>query len=178
MKSSRVTFLLIALALLLYAGCASRPTELIQQTEQARQEAKDAYASQFAMEDWSAGEKAWGQAEDALQKEDYGQATTDLYRAKSRYTKAREIAQGQKEATLRKIDGAKNAAAIRLKTVLENAAKLSASKRKEIEASAQTLQGDLAKIDEQLKNGEFSDADLLSQRTLRSVWELEQQMKK
>jgi hypothetical protein len=151
---------------------------LIQQTERARQEAKEAYADQFALEDWSAGEKAWGQAEDALQKEDYGQASTFLLRAKERYTKARDLAGGKKEMTLKEIEQNKTGAGIRLKNLMDSAAKLPAAKRKELEARAKDIQDNLAKVDEQVKKGEFDSAKVLAQRTFRDVWELEQQFKK
>lgn len=178
MKSTRIMFLILGLSLLLFAGCASRPTDLIQQTEHVRQEAKETYADQFALEDWSAGEKAWGQAEDALQKEDYGQASTFLLRAKERYTKARDIAVGKKETTLKEIEQNKAGASIRLKSLMESAAKLSAAKRKELDAQAKDIQDKLAKVDEHVKKGEFDDAKVLAARTFRDVWELEQQYKK
>ena len=178
MNNPKAMFLMLAASLLFYAGCASRPEELIQQTEKTRQEAKDAFADQFALDDWNAGEKAWGQAEDALQKEDYGQASTFLLRAKDRYMKARQVGLGKKEEMIKRIDGAKSAATIRLKSLAETIAKAPAAKKKEIEASVQGIEANLAKIDAQVKEGLFSDAEVLAQRALRSVWELEQQFKK
>lgn len=178
MKDTRVMFLIFAFSLLLYAGCATRPTELIQQTERAREEAKEAYADQFALEDWSAAEKAWGQAEDALAKEDYGQASTFLLRAKERYGKARDLASGKKEMALKEIESNKTGASIRLKNLVESAAKLPAARRKQLEARAKEIEGKLAQVDEHIKKGEFNDAKVLAARTFREVWELEQEFKK
>lgn len=178
MNNRKAMFLMLAVSVLLYAGCASKPDELIQQTEKTRQEAKDTFADQFALDDWNAGEKAWGQAEDALQKEDYGQASTFLLRAKDRYMRARQLALGKKEEMTKRIEGGKNAAGIRLKNLAESIAKAPAAKKKDIDASVQEIEASLAKIDEQVKEGLFSDAEVLAQRALRSVWELEQQFKK
>ena len=178
MMNSRLMFLMIALLLSLCLACASRPTELIQQTETARQEAKDAFADQFAVEDWSAAEKAWGQAEDALQKEDYGGANTHLLRAKSRYAKAKELALGAKEETVKKIDIQKMGANKRLETLLEANAKLTGAKRKELDDAAQGIKDKLAKVDELVKDGSFNEALLSAQRIFREVYDLEQLFKK
>ncbi len=176
MKYSRLLFLLPAFSLaLFFLGCASRPDELIQQTEAARQEAKDAYADQFALEDWSAAEKAWGQAADSLQKEDYGQAYTHLLNAKTRYTKARDLATSNKEEAVKKIEQNKLGASIRLKNLRESGAKLPASRRKELEARCDELEAQLGQIDAHIKNGEFTDADLLAQKSFRAVYEAEQE---
>jgi BMFP domain-containing protein YqiC len=61
---------------------------------------------------------------------------------------------------------------------MESAAKLSAAKRKELDAQAKDIQDKLAKVDEHVKKGEFDDAKVLAARTFRDVWELEQQYKK
>ncbi|MFH1572523.1 MAG: hypothetical protein ABIG68_00990, partial [Acidobacteriota bacterium] len=170
MKKSRLLFIVAALSLsLLFLGCASRPDELIQQTEQAREQAIATYADQFALEDWSAAEKDWSQAEDALQKEDYGKAYTALLSAKSRYTKARDIAGGKREETVRKIEGLKSAGSIRCKNLLEAGAKLPASRKKDLEARCQDFESQLATIDTHIQNGEFSDAEFKAGKILRAV---------
>jgi len=178
MKDTRAILLLLSFSFCLFLGCASRPVELIDQTEKARQEATDAHADQFAIEDWSAAEKAWAAAEEALNAEDYGKASNELLRAKGRYAKARDIATGLKERTLMEIEGAKSPARIRLDSLKEAAAKFSARQKQELEPAIQDIEAKLAKVDEHVKNGEFNDAKFLAQKTLREVWELEQKYKK
>jgi hypothetical protein len=181
MKYSQAIYPLIILSIAsLILGCSSRPDEQIGLTEKAREEAKGEYADQFALEDWSAAEKAWAEAEAALEAEDYRTATTALLRAKSRYTKARDIAQGQKDAMVKKVEGLKNTIKIRSDALMEGAGemRLSASRKKDLEAVYQEFQDALQEITDKLDAGAFTDAENLAGRTLRKVWEAEQDFKK
>ncbi len=181
MKHSKVyqVSILVFLALFML-GCGAKPVEQIEQTEKARQEAKEEYADQFALEDWSEGEKAWAEAEAKLEAEKWGESTTLLLKAKGKYIRARDIAKGKKEEALREIEGTQKAASIRFETLKENVAKLrlSSARQKTFDELSKEIEMKIAEVSEHVEKGEFNEAKFLAGKTLRQVWEAEQEFKK
>src|SRR5512135_597308 len=104
MKQSHVFLLLLVVSLALFmSACSSKPTAMIQRTEEARQEAVNEHADQFAPEDWGAAEQSWQDASTQITAGKYGPASTLLLKAQTRFQKARDIAKGKREQTIQKI---------------------------------------------------------------------------
>jgi hypothetical protein len=170
---------LLSLAFVVY-GCASKPVEMIDKTEKAMQEAKAEHAEFFASDDWKAAEQAWDQASKLLDQEKWGDASTALLRASSRYAKARDLAKDKRGAFLKEVQDLQKTIDIRYKElkdkVAAGSAKLSATNRKAIEESCKEIEENTAKIPTQLDQGQFNDAKYLAGTTLRKVWEVGQDL--
>jgi hypothetical protein len=181
MKYSHQLFPLFLLSFaLLFIGCASEPTEQIEQTEAARKEAVEQFADQFATSEWSAAEAAWNDAATALEAEDYRQARTHLLKAVTGYRKARDIAQGKKETLVKEVEGLKIAIEKRAELLRESTSemRLSSSQTKDLEERFQDFEAKMVEIDQKLEAGAFEEAKTLAGRTIRSVYEAEQEFKK
>jgi hypothetical protein len=150
------------------SACSSRPTQIIQLTEQARQQAMNEHADQFAVDYWTAGEKAW---------QKWAEAENLLLKAKSSYIKARDMATDQRAAAITQITQAQQTATLRLKALKEDRAvsKLSAARKKEFDAAVKQFEDNIAKAAEQFKNAQYSDSNNLFQRTTREIWEAQQE---
>lgn len=180
MKYSHVLVSLGILTLAVFAaGCASKPTEMIEQTELARQQAQAEHAEQFALNDWNEAEKAWDQAAQKLEAESYGEAYTLLLKAKTRYNKAKELAAGQRAQAIKDIEGLQNTAKVRCDKLKESIAakRLSSSKKKEMEEEVTQIEQQIAQISDQVEKGQYNDAKFLASKTLRRIWEAEQTLK-
>ena len=181
MKYSRFFYLLIVLTLaFLVFACSGKPVEQIQMTEKAMQQAKDEHAEEFAPEDWKVGETAWNDAQSKIEKEKWGEATTALLKAKTRFEKARDVAKGKRAAAIQEIEGTKTTAEKRCKALKESleasGKKLSAAKRKEFEEACKSAEEKIAKVATQLQNGQYNDAKYLAGSTLREVWEAQKEL--
>lgn len=178
MKHAYLFLLLMVLCVAFYmSGCATRPTEMIQLTEQARMEANNEHADQFAMEDWSAAEKAWQDASAKLDAKSYTDAYNLLLKAKTKYIQAREIAKSRRTAAITQITQMQQTASLRLKALKEDpgVAKLSPARRKELDAAVKEFEDSIAKVGTELQNAQYTDALNLAQRTTRDIWEAQQQ---
>jgi hypothetical protein len=178
MRYTRVISLCVVLSLSLYvSACSGRPTQIIQLTEQARQEAVNEHADQFAVDYWTAGEKAWGEASSKLDAQKWGEAETLLLKAKSSYIHARDMAKDQRAAAITQITQAQQTATLRLKALKEDRAvsKLSAARKKEFDAAVKQFEDNIAKAAEQFKNAQYTDSNSLFQRTTREIWEAQQE---
>jgi hypothetical protein len=180
MKFSSLLFILILLLTFSMIGCSAKPTDLIDQTEKTMQQAKAEYAEQFAPEDWRAAEQAYGEAQARLEKEKWGEASTLLLKAKTRYAKARDLAKGKREAAILEIKNIQKTAELRCKTLREeidaNAKKLTAPRKKGLEEICKEIDEKIAKVTTQLDNGQYSDAKFLAQTTMRQVWEAQKEL--
>ncbi len=177
MRHTHVFVILMVLPLVIcLAACSGRPTAIIQATEQARQDAANAHAEQFAVEYWSQGEKAYQDASALLEAQKWGEAQTALLKARSNYAKARDMAKQNGQIV---IDGIKTDQ-VRVTKKLEElksdpgVSKLSAARRKEFDAAVKQFGDDLAKAGDQLKNAQFTEAQTQFKRTERSIWETQQ----
>jgi hypothetical protein len=173
------TLILLSFALL-FIGCASEPTEQIEQTEAARKEAVEQFADRFATSEWSAAEEAWNDAATALEAGDYREARTNLLKAVTNYRKARDIARGQKDKISKEVEGLKIAIEKRTEMLRESTAdmRLSAARKKDLEERFEDFAAKMKEIDEKLEAGAFEEAKTVAGRTMRSVYEAEQEFKK
>ena len=158
-------------------GCSGRPTDMIQRTEQARTEAMSEYAEQFAPDDWSAAEKAWQDASAKLDANSNSEAYTLLLKAKTRYEKARSLAQNKREAMVKAITDQQGTAKIRLKELTDHpdVKNLSAARKKELDDVVKRLGDNIAQVSTLMQNGQYNEADLLIGRTQREIWENQQE---
>jgi len=178
MKFTHAFRFLIVLSLAFYVyGCSSRPTDMIQKTEQARTEAMSEYAEQFAPDDWSAAEKSWQDASAKLDANSNSEAYTLLLKAKGGYDKAHSLAKGRRESAIKEITGIQGTATIRLKELTNHpdVKKLSAARKKEFDNVVQRLGDNIAQVSTQMQNGQYNEAKLLVGRTLREIWENQQE---
>jgi hypothetical protein len=181
MKFAHVFRFLLVLLLAFYVyGCSSRPTDMIQKTEQARAEAMSEYAEQFAPDDWVAAEKAWQDASAKLDANSNSEAYTLLLKAKTRYEKARSLAQNKREATVKAITNQQGTAKIRLKELVDDpkVKNLSAARKKEFDNLVKRLGDNIAQVSTLMQNGQYTEAGQLIGITQREIWENQQEFKK
>ena len=183
MKCSRLFFLFLVLSLaLLIFGCSSKPVEQIAKAEKSMELAKAEHAEEFAPEDWKAAEDAWRSAQARVSNQQYGEATTLLLKASTRFDKARTIAKGKREEAIKEIKNTQKTAEMRCKALKDdlekNGKKLPAATRKEMEEACKSAEEKIAKVNTQLENGQYGDAKLLAGTTLREVWEAQKDLEK
>lgn len=182
MKHSRVfsPVMIIALALF-FSACSGRPTDSIQRTEQAKAQAVAEHAELFAPDYWSAAEKAMQEANAKLDEKSWGEAENLLLRARTNYTKAKDLAQSKREEKIKTIKGLQVTTGKRLKTDLVDdplAAKLPPARKKEFDARIKQIEDSVVQVTEQLKNGKYTEAEYLAGKTLREVFEVQQEFLK
>lgn len=159
-------------------GCASKPVEMIDKTEKAMQDAKAEHADFFAPEDWKAAEQASAQASSLLDQQKWSEANTALLKALNRYNKAKSMAKDARENFVKNVQGTQKTIEIRYKELKDKmaSAKLTAAQKKTIEESCKELDDSIAKVSSHLDQGQFNDAQTLAGRTLRKVWEVQQDL--
>jgi hypothetical protein len=147
-------------------------------TEKAMQEAKAEHADFFAREDWSAAEQASAQANGLLKQEKWAEANTALLKALSRYSKAKTVAHDGREAWLRNFQIHRDGMDKRFKALQEGlaTAKLTAAQKKSFDESCKEIEDNIAKIQPQFDQGQFSDAENLVGRMDRRIWEVMQDL--
>lgn len=182
MKHSRIFVPVMTISLaLFFSACSGKPTDSIQRTEQARTEAVAEHAELFAPDYWSTAEKAMQEANAKLNEKSYGDAGNLLLRAKTNYTKARDLAKSKRENLIKTIEGIQVTIGIRLKQdLLDNplASKLPPARKKDFDARVKQIEDSKALVSEHLKNGKYTEAELLAGKTLREVFEVQQEFLK
>jgi hypothetical protein len=182
MKQARVLLPAMVISLLLvFSACSGRPTDSIQRTEQAKAEAVAEHADLFAQEYWGNAEKAMQEANAKLDEKSYGEAENLLLKAKTNYNKARELAKSKREDLVKRVNGTLVTIGIRLKTDLLDSplsGKLPAARKKEFDDRIKQIQDSAEKVREQLKNGQYNDAEILAGRTQREIFEVQQEFLK
>jgi hypothetical protein len=159
-------------------GCASKPVEMIDKTEKAMQEAKAEHADFFAKDDWTAAEQAYGQANGLLQQEKWAEANTALLKALSRYSKAKTVAHDGRETWLRSFQIDRERMDKRYKTLKESlgTVKLTAVQKKTFEDDCKEIDDNIAKVQPQFDQGQFTEAQNTVQRMDRRIWEVIQEL--
>jgi hypothetical protein len=178
MKFARAFRFLMVLSLVFYVyGCSGRPTDMIQKAEQAKAKAMAEYAEQFAPDDWSAAEKAWQDASAKLDANSNSEAYTLLLKAQKLYEKANSLAQNKREAAVKAITNNQGTAKIRLKELADHpdVKKLSAARKMEFDSAVKRLGDNIDQVNTQMQNGRYNEASLLIGRTLREIWESQQE---
>jgi outer membrane protein assembly factor BamD (BamD/ComL family) len=170
-----LTLCLVLTLSLWFIGCSGRPVEQEQRTKTAMEQAKAEYASEFAAEDWKAAEQAYADANTSLEKGSWGPAQTQLMKAESRYKKARDTAKAKKDDLIREVSSNRKAAELRYEKLKEKIGKtkLAPAKKQDLDEACKEIEGNLAKIDSQLKTADFNQAKYNAGNTLRLVWEAE-----
>lgn len=169
--------MILSLAFCLY-GCSTAPTTMVKKTEQARAEAVAEHADQFALDFWSAAEKAWQDAKEKIDARSYGEADRLLLKAKTNYEKAQSLARSRRETAIKEISDLQGTVNIRLKRDLtDNPAvkNLSAARKKDFDAAVSQIQESIAKVDTQLQNAQFAEAKLSIGKALRDIYEVQQE---
>lgn len=179
MKVSQAFRILVIVLLVFYLyGCSTMPTAMIERTKQSREDAVAEHADQFALDLWSAGEKAWQDANVKIDAKSYGEAEKLLLRAKTNFDKAHSLAKGRRENAIKEITDLQGTVNIRLKTDLtENPAvkNLSTARKKQFDAAVSQIQENIAKVAAQLQNAQYADAKLTVGKTLRDIYEVQQE---
>lgn len=143
-------------------------------------QAKAEHADMFAIEEWSAADTAWKDAQTRLDTKKYTEALPKLLKAQQGFQKAREIAKGRREAAIAQIKGDQKATELRcklLKDSLAGAKKLSADKKKELENICKEADEKVSKITTLLDQANYNDAKSMASNSLREVYEAEVKLK-
>ena len=101
-------------------------------------------------------------------------------KAKTQYESARSRAKGLREVAIKQITDLQNTFAIRCNQLKEDEGvkKLSASRKKEFDDKIMTLEGEIAKVPDMLKNRRYNDAKYTVDMAMRGVWETQQEFLK
>jgi len=179
MKYSDIFLLSMVISLVfLFSACSGVPTDSIKRTEQAKAEAIAEHADLFAQESWGAAEKAMQEAHAKLDERSYGEAENLLLKAKTNYVRARDVAKDKREAAIKTITNLQGTIIIRLKSDLKDnpgVSKLSPARKKEFDADVKQIEDNISKITTQLKNEQYAEAEYLTQKTMRDVFEKQQE---
>jgi alkanesulfonate monooxygenase SsuD/methylene tetrahydromethanopterin reductase-like flavin-dependent oxidoreductase (luciferase family) len=182
MKHSRLFFFVMTTILaLFFSACSGRPTDSIQRTEQAKAEAAAEHADLFAPDYWSAAEKAMLEANAKLDAKSYGEAGNLLLRARTNYNKARELAKSKREQLIKNVNGMLVTIGMRLKTDLVDdpaAGRLPAARKKELDDRVKQIENGAATVSDHLKNGRYTEAEILAGRTMREIFVVQQEFLK
>ena len=176
MKKSYRILILLSLVLVLLSCACGPPTEQIQATQTAMDQAKEERAEEFAANEWTSAKQSWDQAQSALGRKDYTAANTLLLRAKMRFEKARDLAKGRRDEMLKEVTNLQKTVEIRYgnaKAAIEKA-KLSTRQKAEIEDACKEIDQAIEKLKTQINNGDLAPAKYTAQTTLHSVYNVEQ----
>lgn len=180
-KFRLLSFPILIILVLLLSACSGVPTDSIKRTDQAKAEAIAERADLFAQDYWTAAEDALRDANAKIDAKSYGEAGTLLLKAKTNYNKARDLAKSKREDLIKRVNGVQTTTNLQMKSRLtENpeAAKLTPARKKEFDAEVKQIENSILKVSEQLKNGQYAEADYLAQTTLRKVFEIQQEFLK
>lgn len=182
MKKFRLCTLPVLIALaLLCSACSGVPTEAVKRAEQAKSEAVAEHADTFAPDYWATAEKAMQDATAQINDKKYGEASKFLLRAKTSYDRAHELAKSKREALIKKVTELQTTINIRMKSDLKDnpaAARLAPARKKEFDTEVKGIEDSVLQITEMLKNSQYTEADFLVQKTLRRIYDTQQEFLK
>ena len=173
MNRSHRNFIALGIVLLLCCWACGKPTQEIEATQKAIDQAKEQHPEEFAAKEWNDAQQAWTQAQAAIDAGNYSQATSLLLKARTRAEKARDLAKGKREELLKEVTGLEKTIDIRyskLKTDLQ-VAKISPKAKKEIEDACKDIDQSIEKLKKQVDSGDLTPAKFTGQTTLRAVYE-------
>jgi hypothetical protein len=138
-------------------------------------EARKAQADVYAVGDWNSANEAWDQAQSAMANARWAESRTLLLRARSRFEKAREIAKGRRDDTLREVQGLQRSIESRYKTLKYGIlnTRLSAPRQKALAAACSEIDGLQATLRDALEGGKLLEARNSAQTTLQRIYEAE-----
>ena len=174
MKSQRAVWILLCLPFLSNVGCSSKPVEQQASAQRAFDQAKEQHAEDFASVEWKEAMKVWSEAETAAAKGNYASAGELYQTAKSRFDKAYNVAKARREVILRDVQGLQGSIDDRYKDAKDrlSKAKLSSKSKKEIEGSFEQIDQAIAKLKEQVDQGNYTQAKAAAEAILRQVYEV------
>ncbi|MBZ5497098.1 MAG: DUF4398 domain-containing protein [Acidobacteriia bacterium] len=179
MKHSHVFLLSMIVPLAFFVfGCSGQPSQMFLLTQDARNQATAEHADQFAPDFWNPAEQAWQEANRKIDAKSYGEADRLLLKAKTNFVKARDVAKSKREVAVNYINSMKETITIRLKSDLKDnpaAGKLSPARKKEFDAAIKQIEDSVAKVTEQVQNGQYAEAKYLVDKTVREVWDTQQE---
>jgi hypothetical protein len=142
------------------------------------EQATEQRADKFATADWDLAKEAWDEAEALVAKEQYSGTVTLYLRAKSRFEKARDIAQSKRETLLKQIKDKQGLIEARHAELAERMekARLSASRKKELEECCGELIKTIEKLKAEVKQGEYLLANDTSEEAMKLLQQAELKM--
>ena len=173
-----ISIVLAVLTVVWSVGCASRPEEAIKQAQKAMDEAKEVQASDFAPGDWKSAQEAWDEAQAALAKQSYGEASGHLIQAKSRFEKARNIAKANREDVKREVGTLQSAVNRRFEAVKDvfGSGKIKGKALKDLEGAYQETQKSVEKLNTDMLNDRLTDAKKEADTAMLKLNELQKQV--
>ena len=169
----RSLFVFGVLLALICIGCASYPEEQLKQAQAAMDEALKHQPDVFASGNWQDAKKAWDDAQALLSQKKYGPAASLLVTAKSRLSKAGQIAKDKRESVLQEVTQIRQDITVRhagLRSDLA-AAHLSGPVRKNLEECCQQLDDQLAKLNAEIDGGDLVKARATAKEALQFVYD-------
>jgi hypothetical protein len=146
--------------------------------QKARAEAAEVQADQFAADLWNSAEKAWQDGNARLEAKKMGEADKLFLKAKSDYIKARDSARSTRDNIIKQINSMLVTVGIQLKTRLVDspaARNLSPARKKQFDAAVKDIEDSSGKITAQVNGGQILEAKVLVDKTVRAIWEIEQE---
>jgi hypothetical protein len=177
---NRVSILFCVLLMLVFYGCASRPDEQLNLAQEAMKQAADVFADQYAPAEWKSAKEFWDQAQDQLGKQQYAAAAETLLRAKTRFTKAKEVAQAERESMLKQVKDIQAHIESRYTAWKESMppAKLSPAVKKDFQAACADIDKRIEIVTSLVSQGDYMQAKTLGQQALQAIDYNEKKLKK
>jgi hypothetical protein len=147
-------------------GCASRPDEQLKLAGEAMKQAADMYADQYAPGEWKGAKELWDQAQDQLAKEQYAAAAESLLRAKTRFLKARDVAQTERESMLKQVKDIQANIGERYAAFKANA---NPARKKELQAAFADIDKRIEIVSSLTTQGDYIQAKTLGQQALQAI---------
>jgi tetratricopeptide (TPR) repeat protein len=163
--------LLSVFAGIMFAGCASKPTDELEMARRAMDEALSKQAPEYAPNDWDRAQMNWQEANALIQMKRYDEARNLLIQAVGNYNKARDESNRRLESLQIEINSMlpileKEIAGFQ--RVGENA-KTSARMRRRIEAALPIIDEKTAAMNVALERKDYLLARRYGQETLRYI---------
>jgi len=167
----------LLLALFMF-GCAARPEEQIKLAQKAMEQAQEQQAAEFAPNEWGTAMQSWKDADNLLNNQKYGEATSMLLRAKTRFEKARDVAKGKRDVVIKETQNIQKTIEIRYKGVKDSMAKakLSPKAKASVEDSCKEIDQAIEKANAQFSQKEYNQANYTAKTVLRQVYEVEKEI--
>jgi tetratricopeptide (TPR) repeat protein len=163
--------LLSVFAGIMFAGCASKPTDELEMARKAMDEALSKQASEYAPNDWDRAQMNWQEANALIQMKRYDEARNLLIQAVGNYNKARDESNRRLESLQIEINSMLPVLEKEItgfQRVGENA-KTSARIRRRIEAALPIIDEKTAAMNVALERKDYLLARRYGQETLRYI---------
>ncbi len=157
------------LLVLLCYGCASRPDDKITAATDAKNQAIEQRAEQYAPEEWKSAEEIWNKAQGELNKESWSAAGASLETARARYIKARDVAKDDRESVLTTVRGIQSDIDGSYSAFKAAGSKLTGANKKDFTAACADIDKRIAIVKSLLEQGGYLEAKTAGQETLQAI---------